>query len=174
MTLPNGKFTYPGISRIPDVTTRQGFDSLTNYLGGWIDWSGTADLAFSAGVYTKGNATVQAMYRIQGDYCHYVGVYTIGNTTTFPGAGAIMRLSPLPANIHSMYLAGGANVMPVGDTFAADTGVQGYYGKPMVTTAAIIAFMTPTATPTFWTNAAPFAFGNTDLIGWNVRFRIQS
>lgn len=84
MALPNGKWVHPGVTQVKDPPARQGFDSLSKYLGGWLEWSGTFDLFFTAGSYTIGNAVKSAEYKLEGDMCDFSFEYKMGSTTTFP------------------------------------------------------------------------------------------
>lgn len=139
---------------------------------GYIDWSATADLAFNGGGYVKGNATVDAHYKISDNECHYYGIYVRGSSTVWPNAAILISL--LPVNIHISYLFAGQNWVEVGSADALNAGVTGYTGKMMANLVTQAFFSSNVATsPAFWSGTTlPFPWGTGDAIHWDMRYRI--
>ena len=91
----NGKWVNPKLSEyrgdnVSGATVRQTLDSLTSYLGGWVDDSGRYPMVNNeqAGFGgSRGNATVVSWFKITGDECHWYGHYAIGSTTGWAAVG---------------------------------------------------------------------------------------
>lgn len=165
----NGKWNNP-VPTQADRGTSLAFQSLSSYLGGWVPWDGTADISWSSGVYTKGNAVVTAEYKLQGDICFYQGTYVVGSTTSFPGAGALMRLNTpfavatgLAGSAYfggKVYdLSGGASGTPVCFELTAPR-------------ASTLYVTTTKATHDLVTAANPFAWTTLDMLAWEFWFRV--
>lgn len=164
----NGKWTNPYFTAIRDRPIRDSFDNLTKYLGGWQDFF--ADVAWSAGVYTKGNATVKAQYRLLGDICFYSGRYAVGSTTVFPGAGAVMKLVIPFASADD----GNGNTYFGGKVYDLSGATSGTPCCFEVTAAfpTQVYVATTKATHDLVTAANPFGWTTLDELRWDFWYRV--
>lgn len=165
----NGKWTHPSITRIRDVAARQGFDSVTSFLGGWIDYSGSADITFDSGTYTKGSAVVHAEYLLRGDICFYKGKWVRASNTSFPTA--LMQLK-LPFAYDGTYFPSffGGRVVDV----SAGSGTPVSFEAVGTGRQTKTYIGTTKASQEFVSNTVPFTWATSDYLTWNFWYRIQT
>lgn len=168
----NGKWVNPNPG--VDHETSLMAQSLTSYLGGWVDDSLRNPIFQTAGGNeTRGNGTVVSWYRVQAGECHWYGHYLLGSTTSWP-AGAFNLALPVAADATSFH-ASFASMC--GSTIRAydASGTDYYYGNVefQTTVANVRGPVAGQTRSQAWTvNTVPFAFTTSDIVSWDLRYRV--
>ena len=187
MAGPNGKWVNPRVSEyrggwVPGTTIQSTFQSLTSFLGGWVNDSGRYPIiSTEASGYgaVRGNATVQSFYKVTGDECHWVGLYVWGSTTT-TAAVALHLFSPFNINTNEFGSSALGIGAPVFGARAYDSSAAARYaayaecgGSAPPTTDAVLIGVD--GTPNVgWDSTHPFTWASGDMLGWDLTFRIQA
>jgi hypothetical protein len=173
---PSGPFVYAG-GCYPAVGEGCYLAPLGN--GAWLivattgeGWTffASADLSFSVAGYAKGNATINAWYRVDSGVCDYYGQYIVGTTTFFPN-GIMSLILPFATARND----GG----PIGQMYGIDSSAGGVFPGSAYGQGTNLAGLESGANPAQpWSSpnsaaAQPFgaAWAVNDQARWNLRFR---
>lgn len=170
----NGKWSNPIGSVIQDYELRATSDSLTKYLGGWVNDTGRQPIILSNGVAeTRGNADVTSTYRVfLGDMVWWYGHYNVGTTTAWSVAGVLTMIPPIPVDTITFQYKTAS--MP-GSTVRAYNGTFHHGFVEFTGASSLTLYDAATAASQWGLGAAtPFAWGAGSILSWNILYRADA
>lgn len=183
MTSGNGKWLNPNAAQhaqgwVGGRSLEQTFQSLSSYLGGWVDDSGRNPIVnneqtgFGA---SRGNATIMSKYKLLGDECWWVGTYLFGTTTTWAAVN-LQLFTPLPAHSFEFYNSVSGIGMPAFGITAYNGSHYSAFGDFGTNTApnggAVVTAISLAQPGVVWDATHPFTWDDNHQLKWNVRFRV--
>lgn len=139
-----------------DITTM--LSALHGVTDAWTDYSGTLAWTTSGTNPAIGNGTIQARYLQAGKLVIYVGVITMGSTTTFGSASWLVSVPVAPSTA--------ALGMGAAMCFDSSTGANKQAAAAELASATNLQFFASTLGVVGAT--APFTWATSDFLRWTI------